>query len=172
MNKYLKCITLYVSLQWRGCTQFTRTSTASFKTNTITFKLKFSHCHHSSGGFKSLKSGHTQKEKFWHFNQMGGTVKAHDAIPSHPANAGVTKMNCPACAHHSFSQNNVECRWKPAYLNRSAHPMLYNSSVTRFLLRGWLTELTDSEGSDNEMRCSEDAGQKRSRIVKSEVVNL
>jgi hypothetical protein len=43
----------------------------------------------------------------------------------------------------------------------------------RILLRGWLTELTDSEGSDKEMRDSEeDAGQKRSRAVKSEVVNL
>jgi hypothetical protein len=36
-----------------------------------------------------------------------------------------------------------------------------------------MTELTDSEGSDNEMRDSEeDPGQKRSRTVKSEVVNL
>jgi hypothetical protein len=35
-----------------------------------------------------------------------------------------------------------------------------------------LTELTDTEGSDNEMRDSEeDAGQERSRTVKSEVVN-
>jgi hypothetical protein len=41
------------------------------------------------------------------------------------------------------------------------------------LLRGWLTELTDNEGSDNETRESEeDAGQRRSRRVKSEVVNL
>jgi hypothetical protein len=33
--------------------------------------------------------------------------------------------------------------------------------------------LTDSEGSDNEMRDSEeDTGQKRSRTVKSEVINL
>jgi hypothetical protein len=40
------------------------------------------------------------------------------------------------------------------------------------LLSGWLTELTDIEGSDNEKRGSEgDAGQKRSRTVKSEVVN-
>jgi hypothetical protein len=34
-----------------------------------------------------------------------------------------------------------------------------------------VTELTDSEGSDNEMRDSEgDSGQKKSRTVKSEVV--
>jgi hypothetical protein len=57
------------------------------------------------------------------------------------------------------------------------------SGPQRILLRGWLTELTDSEGSDNERRDSEesdneitdsegDAGQKRSRTVKSEVVNL
>jgi hypothetical protein len=47
------------------------------------------------------------------------------------------------------------------------------SSRQRIILRGWLTELTDSAGSDNEMRDSEeDAGQKRSRTVKSEVVKL
>jgi hypothetical protein len=33
------------------------------------------------------------------------------------------------------------------------------------------TQLTDSEGSDNEMReCEKDAGQKRSKTVKSEMV--
>jgi hypothetical protein len=46
-------------------------------------------------------------------------------------------------------------------------------SRQRINLRGWLTEPTDSEGSDYEVRDSEeDAGQKRSRTVKSEVVNL
>jgi hypothetical protein len=41
----------------------------------------------------------------------------------------------------------------------------------RILLRGWLAELSDSEGSDNEMRDSvEGTGQKGSRTVKSEVV--
>jgi hypothetical protein len=46
-------------------------------------------------------------------------------------------------------------------------------SANMILLRGWLTELTDSEGSDNETRESEeDAGQKKSRTVKREVVNL
>jgi hypothetical protein len=36
-----------------------------------------------------------------------------------------------------------------------------------------MTELTECEGSDNEMRDSEeDAKQERSRTVKSEVVNL
>jgi hypothetical protein len=40
-------------------------------------------------------------------------------------------------------------------------------------LKGQMTELTDSEGSNNEMRDSEeDPGQKRSRTVKSEVLNL
>jgi hypothetical protein len=44
-------------------------------------------------------------------------------------------------------------------------------SRQRILLIGWLTELTDSKGSDNETRDSEeDAGQKRSRTVKSEVI--
>jgi hypothetical protein len=44
------------------------------------------------------------------------------------------------------------------------------SSRQRIIL-GWLTELTDSEGSDNVMRDSEeDAGQKRSRTVKSEAI--
>jgi hypothetical protein len=47
------------------------------------------------------------------------------------------------------------------------------SGQQRNILRGWLTELRESEGSDNKMRDSkEDAGQKRSRTVKSEVVNL
>jgi hypothetical protein len=47
------------------------------------------------------------------------------------------------------------------------------SSRQRILLRERLTEPTDSEGSDKETRGSEeDAGQKRSRTVKSEVVNL
>jgi hypothetical protein len=55
-------------------------------------------------------------------------------------------------------------------LNPSRRCSLF--SRQRILLRGWLTELTDSEGSDNEMRDSEeDSGQKRSRTVKSEVVN-
>jgi hypothetical protein len=41
------------------------------------------------------------------------------------------------------------------------------------LLREWLTELTDSEGSDNEMRESEeDIRQKMSTTVISEVVYL
>jgi hypothetical protein len=47
------------------------------------------------------------------------------------------------------------------------------SGPQRIISRGWLTELMDSEGSDNEMRDSEeDAGQKRSRTVTSEAVNL
>jgi hypothetical protein len=46
------------------------------------------------------------------------------------------------------------------------------SSQKRILLQGWLTELTESEGSDEMRESKEDAGQKRSRTVKSEVVNL
>jgi hypothetical protein len=53
-----------------------RPSTAPFKTNTITFKLKFSHQHHRSGGFKSLKFGQTQKEKVLTFQPNGRHMKA------------------------------------------------------------------------------------------------
>jgi hypothetical protein len=46
-------------------------------------------------------------------------------------------------------------------------------SRQRILLRGWLTQLTDSEGSDIEMSDSEeDARWKRSRTVRSEVYLL
>jgi hypothetical protein len=54
--------------------QFRRPSIASFKTNT--FKLKFSHWHNSSGGFKSHKSGQTQKEKVLTFQPNGRHLKA------------------------------------------------------------------------------------------------
>jgi hypothetical protein len=56
-------------------------------------------------------------------------------------------------------------------LNLSRRCSLF--SRKRILVREWLTELTESEGSDNEMRDSEeDAGEKRPRTVKSEDVNL
>jgi hypothetical protein len=104
--------------------------------------------------------------KLEYLNRSGRPLLNNGLVTRFPVSLSgwQTRSHDNACISRLFSRQQI----KPSCSIRCSV-----SSRQRIILSGWLTELTDSEGSDNEMRDSEeDAGQKRSRTVKSEVVNL